>query len=108
MFEEKQLRHMSAKVLEPHTVTCYTKDNEQFTIDYPVILKSYASDVAVYDENANRVYLLPDYDYSNTTTKHVHAFIQDYTPFYFMSYKDMRKDAKGVQRKYSFIENIKY
>lgn len=99
---------MNAKVLESRSITCYTKDNEQFTIDYPVILKSYASDVAVYDECANRVYLLPKYDYSNTTTKHVHAFIEDYTPFSFMSYKDMRKDAKGAQRKYTFIENIEY
>lgn len=99
---------MNAKVLEPHSVTCCSKEGEKFNINYPVILKSYASDVAVYDECANRVYLLPDYDYSNTTCKHMHAFIEDYTPFPFESYNTIRKDAKGAKRKYMFIKNVSY
>lgn len=99
---------MSAKVIEPSSATAYTSECGEFTIQYPTILKSYASNVAVYDKTTNRVYLLPKYDYSNTTTKHVHAFIEDYTPFYFMNYDKMRKDAKGAKRKYMFIENISY
>lgn len=41
-----------------------------------LVLHSYSSRVAVYCKM--RVYLLPLYDYSVTTWKHVHAFIQDY------------------------------
>lgn len=102
------LRTMIATVKTPCWIKLVFDDNTTKDIHYPTILTSYKTDVAVYDQYANRVYLLPDYDYSTTTTKHVHAFIEDYTPFSFMSYKDMRRDAKGAQRKYTFIENIKY
>lgn len=99
---------MNAKVIEPSSATAYTSEDGEFTINYPTILKSYESNVAVYDETANRVYLLPDYDYSNTTCKHMHAFIEDYTPFPFESYNTLRKDAKGAKRKYMFIKNVNY
>lgn len=103
-----RLRTMSATVKTPRWIKLVFDDNPTKDIHYPAILTSYRTDVAVYDDSTNHVYLLPDYDYSTTTTKHVHAFIEDYTPFSFMSYKDMRRDAKGAQRIYSFIENIKY
>lgn len=45
------------------------------------LLASYDSAVAVFGYNPHcgyRVYLLPRYDYSVTTWRHVHAFIQDF------------------------------
>lgn len=90
-----RLRTMSASVKTHRWIKLVFDNNTTKDIHYPTILTSYKTDVAVYDERENRVYLLPDYDYSTTTTKHVHAFIEDYTPFLFMSYKDMHKDAKG-------------
>lgn len=110
MLELKQLRHMNAHVLKLDKITCYfTSDYKGgFTIKNPIILQSYDSCVAVYDDNIKRLYLLPDYDYSRTTCKHVHAFIEDYTNLKRSSYKDMRKDAKGEQERYTFIKDILY
>lgn len=98
----------NAKILKLNKITCYfTSDYKcAFTIKNPIILQSYDSWVAVYDDNIKHLYLLPDYDYSKTTCKHVHAFIEDYTSLKRKSYKDIRKDAKGAQERYTFIENI--
>ena len=58
-----------------------------------------------------RVYLLPRYDYSVTTWKHVHAFIQDYCSF--VNDYDARRmrsiAAEGVTdetKEYAFAEGI--
>ena len=98
---------MSATVQQPQSVTVIMQDDTRKHIDNPYILTSYSSKVAVYDRENEHIYLLPKYAYSNTTTKHVHAFIADYTRQPFTSYADMRKDAKGAQRNYTFIEHIK-
>lgn len=72
----KQLRRMSATVEELNSITVELENGERVELENAIILKSYNSMVAVYCEM--RVYLLPRYDYSVTTWRHVHAFIQDY------------------------------
>lgn len=73
-----QLRHMSATV-ERHAIDVVVGSTEEIVhIPDAFILKSYDSYVAVYPFNGNKLYLLPRYDYSNTTWKHLHAFVQDY------------------------------
>lgn len=59
----------------------YLKDMETETVEVKdaYALKSYNSIVAIWDERNAMMYLLPRYDYSVTTWKHVHAFIEDYT-----------------------------
>lgn len=72
-----KLRNMSATV-ERHPIDVVTKDGEIVSIPDAFILKSYESYVAVYPFNGHKLYLLPRYDYSNTTWKHLHAFVQDF------------------------------
>lgn len=73
-----KLRSMSATV-ERHSIDVVVKETgEIVSIPDAFILKSYRSIVAVYPFNDNKLYLLPRYDYSNTTWKHLHAFVQDY------------------------------
>ena len=49
---------------------------EIITLENATVLTSYASRVAVYSKM--QVFLLPRFDYSITTWKHLHAFIDDY------------------------------
>lgn len=44
-------------------------------------LKSYDSIVAAYDPDENRLYLGPRWDYSQTTIKHVKAFVKEVAPW---------------------------
>ena len=74
-----------------------------------LVLHCYSSRVAVYCKM--RVYLLPRYDYSVTTWKHVHAFIQDYCRFVWdTNAREMRKIAAlgvdDVEKEYAFAEGI--
>lgn len=74
-----------------------------------LVLHSYSSRVAVYCKM--RVYLLPRYDYSVTTWKHVHAFIQDYCRFVWdTNAREMRKIAalgvEDVEKEYAFANGI--
>lgn len=71
-----KLRNMSAYVTEEKNLTIVLASGEVVELENALVLHSYASRVAVYSNM--RVYLLPRYDYSVTTWKHVHAFIQDF------------------------------
>lgn len=74
-----KLRHMSATVDYVDSITLKLEDGENIHLENAYVLTSYASRVAVYCKM--RVYLLPRYDYSVTTLKHLHAFIEDYCSF---------------------------
>lgn len=74
-----KLRYMSAYVTEEKNITIELASGEVLNLENALVLHSYSSRVAVYCKM--RVYLLPRYDYSVTTWKHVHAFIQDYCSF---------------------------
>lgn len=71
-----QLRHMSATVEYVPVLKIELEDGEHVELEGAYVLRSYSSRVAVYCKM--RVYLLPRYDYSVTTWKHLHAFVQDY------------------------------
>lgn len=70
------LRKMSASVDMVETITLISLTGEIITLDNATVLKSYESRVAVYSNM--QVFLLPRFDYSITTWKHLHAFIDDY------------------------------
>lgn len=74
-----KLRNMSATVEHVDNIAIETANGEIVELEDAYVLTSYSSRVAVYCKM--RVYLLPRYDYSVTTWKHVHAFIQDYCSF---------------------------
>lgn len=75
----KKLRRMSATVEHVESITVELANGERVTLENADVLTSYSSRVAIYCKM--RVYLLPRYDYSVTTWRHVHAFIQDYCSF---------------------------
>jgi hypothetical protein len=62
--------------------------------------------VAIYDYR--KVYLLPRYDYSPTTWKHVHAFIQDYTVNEDMCASELRKAASHGFYNYEFATGFSF
>lgn len=70
-----KLRNMSATVDFVDSITLKLEDGENIHFENAYVLTSYASRVAVYSKV--RVYLLPRYEYSVTTWKHLHAFIED-------------------------------
>lgn len=74
-----KLRNMSAYVTEEPNLIIQLASGEVIELENALMLHSYGSRVAVYCKM--RVYLLPRYDYSVTTWKHVHAFVQDYCSF---------------------------
>lgn len=71
-----KLRSMIACVTEEPAITIELANGEVLNLENALVLHSYSSRVAIYCKM--RVYLLPRYDYSVTTWKHVHAFVQDY------------------------------
>lgn len=103
-----RLRTMSASIKTPRWITLVFDDDSKVDVHYPTILTSYKTDVAVYDNNLNVVYLLPDYDCSNTTMKHLHAFIEDFTYIQNKPIKDIRKDAATTKTNYFFCKNLIY
>lgn len=74
-----KLRNMSATVSINETITLKLRNGEVITLEDATVLTSYASRVAVYSKM--QVFLLPRYDYSVTTCKHLHAFIDDFCGF---------------------------
>lgn len=74
-----KLRSMSAYVTEEKAINIELASGEVLNLENALVLHSYNSRVAVYCKM--RVYLLPRYDYSVTTWRHVHAFVQDYCSF---------------------------
>lgn len=104
-----KLRNMSAHVTEEKNITIELASGEVLELENALVLHSYASRVAVYCKM--RVYLLPLYDYSVTTWKHVHAFIQDYCRFVWdCNAREMRKIAAlgvdDVDKEYAFANGI--
>lgn len=90
-----KLRSMSAHVTEEPTITIELANGEVLNLENALVLHSYSSRVAIYCKM--RVYLLPRYDYSVTTWKHVHAFINDFCDYVpDMSAADIRATAKGA------------
>lgn len=88
-----KLRNMSATVDYVDKITLDLANGERVELEDAYVLTSYSSRVAVYCKM--RVYLLPRYDYSVTTWKHIHAFVQDYCDFVRdMPARDMRIAAK--------------
>lgn len=74
-----KLRNMSATVDFVDSITLKLEAGENIHLENAYVLTSCASRVAVYCKM--RVYLLPCYDYSVTTWRHLHAFIEDYCSF---------------------------
>ena len=104
-----KLRNMSAYVTEEKNITIELANGRILNLEDALVLHSYSSRVAVYCKM--RVYLLPLYDYSVTTWKHVHAFIQDYCSFVWdCNAREMRKIAalgvEDVEKEYAFANGI--
>lgn len=100
--------NMSAYVTEEKNITIELASGEVLNLENALVLKSYSSRVAVYCKM--RVYLLPRYEYSVTTWKHVHAFIQDCSPVRDTNAREMRKIAAlgvdDVEKEYAFAQGI--
>lgn len=104
-----KLRNMSAYVTYEKNITIELASGEVLNLENALVLHSYSRRVAVYCKM--RVYLLPLYDYSVTTWKHVHAFIQDYCSFVWdTNAREMRKIAAlgvdDVEKEYAFAKGI--
>ena len=101
-----KLRNMSATVSTNETITLKLRNGEVITLENATVLTSYASRVAVYSKM--QVYLLPRYDYSVTTCKHLHAFIDDYCPMVRnYSVREMRYNAEHeLNSEYRFADGI--
>lgn len=90
-----KLRNMSATVDHVASITLRLENGENLQLENAYVLTSYASRVAVFCKM--RCYLLPRYDYSVTTWKHVHAFIIDFCDSVpYMCAADIRATAKGA------------
>lgn len=112
-----KLRNMSANINHEPVIELEALTGELFTVTDAFILTSYASRVAVYGYDLRsgryRVFLLPRYDYSVTTWKHLHAFIQDYCASGMdVSANIMRKRARlgcsYEEYEYEFVIGIIY
>lgn len=104
-----KLRNMSAYVTEEKNITIELANGEVLDLENALVLHSYSRRVAVYCKM--RVYLLPCYEYSVTTWKHVHAFVQDCCSFVWdCNAREMRKIAAlGVEddeKEYAFANGI--
>lgn len=104
-----KLRSMSATVDFVDSITLKLEDGENTHLENAYVLTSYASRVAVYCKM--RVYLLPRYDYSVTTWKHLHAFVQDYCSFVRDYPADVIRDiaqygAADTKLEYAFASGI--
>lgn len=75
----KQLRSMSAEVIESDNSIIVKTPSGEYVVENYYMLISYNSTVAIFDTDEDKLYLLPRFDYSITTWKHIHAFINDYT-----------------------------
>lgn len=102
-----KLRHMTAEVVELEDVVIEeNRHGEKIYHVYDSVkaLKSYNSIVAM--ATSDDLFMLPRYDYSPTTWKHVHAFIQDCTPFTDLCASDMRRAFKDGSYCYHYAEGF--
>ena len=99
----KQLRHMHAaiKTFDKDIEVVVPTTNQRMTLASPIMLRSYGTLVAIYgkvrqQQQKPKLFLLPKYDASRTTWKHLHAFVTDHcTGIEDMSAKDMRLAANA-------------
>lgn len=112
-----KLRNMSAEIKHNAIIELEDLTGNRFTVTDAFTLVSYSSRVAIYgyDKRSEkyRVFLLPRYDYSVTTWKHLHAFIQDYCASGMdVSANIMRKRARlgcsYEEYEYEFVNGIVY
>ena len=102
-----KLRHMTAEVVELEDVVIEeNRHGETIYHAYERVkaLKSYDSIVAM--ATSEDIFMLPRYDYSPTTWKHVHAFIQDCTPFTDLCASDMRRAFKDGSYCYHYADGF--
>ena len=102
-----KLRHMTAEVVELEDVVIEENCHGEkiyHVYDSVKALKSYNSIVAM--ATSDDLFMLPRYDYSPTTWKHVHAFIQDCTPFTDLCASDMRRAFKDGSYCYHYAEGF--
>lgn len=96
-----KLRSMNAEVIIMNNIKVQTGNVDENTYRATVIknaiaLQSYDSVVALFDIRYCTLYLLPRFNYSPTTWKHLHAFIDDICVkygFYHRYADDIRKEA---------------
>lgn len=55
-----------------------------------IVFQSYESKIAEYDLQSKELTLFSDWDYSNTTRKHLYLFINEYTPIIIPDVKNKR------------------
>lgn len=55
-----------------------------------IVFQSYNSTIAEYDVKTKELTLFRNWDYSNTTRKHLYLFINEYTPIIIPSVKNKR------------------
>jgi hypothetical protein len=102
-----KLRHMTAEVVELEDVVIEeNRHGEKIYHVYDSVkaLKSYDSIVAM--ATSEDIFMLPRYDYSPTTWKHVHAFIQDCTSFTDLCASDMRRAFTDGSYCYHYAEGF--
>lgn len=87
----KRLRSMSAEVIKSGNSIIVDTPFGQPVVENYYMLKSYNSIVAIFDVDEDKLYLLPRFDYSVTTWKHLHAFINDYTSLIDLPASEIRK-----------------
>lgn len=102
---KKQVKNASMQALK--TVHIYQLDHvNQFIIDSNDyrLFQSYKSLVAIYDKKERQLILGCDWDYSNTTLKHLYLFIKDYC--YIAELDDMLYNATNKKATmYKAIKN---
>lgn len=104
-----KLRNMNAYVTEEKNITIEIASGVVLNLENALVLHSYSSRVAVYSNM--QVFLLPRFDYSTTTWKHLHAFIDDYCEgVRDYNAREMRKIAalgvEDVKKEYAFANGI--
>lgn len=102
-----RLRNMTAEVVELDNVVIEeNRHGEKIYYFYDSVkaLKSYDSIVAM--ATSENIFMLPRYDYSPTTWKHVHAFIRDCTSFPDLRASDMRRAFKDGSCCYHYAEGF--
>lgn len=102
-----KLRHMTAEVVELEDVVIEeNRHGEKIYHVYDSVkaLKSYDSIVAM--ATSEDIFMLPRYDYSPATWKHVHAFIQDCTSFTDLCASDMRRAFTDGSCCYHYAEGF--
>lgn len=102
-----KLRNMSAEVVPLQDIVIEENrfgEVRYICTEYGIALKSYKSIVAIYTDS--EIYMLPRYDYSPTTWKHVHAFIQDCTDITDLYASDMRRAFKDCSFRYHKAEGF--